>query len=484
MPLLALSIAGVSFCFFVGFPFGNHQESYMWLPQLEKMSLSECFTRQVQPVANYRPLGIATAWISYHLSSGIYLQQILNWMFAAVSFVILFLHSRQRALLASVAFIAGAGFFSGYIYLFHLHGVFYGPLQVYLAILTVMASKGTSVSTKQMFLLFGGTVVVSFFHPFALMLFLAFIAGSFFDFRSFKRSDKFLFLFLGALTVGLWYFLVPSLPFEKDLAVKGWLLSYTLTEVNTLLSLVSFIFAEFVVWHTSAKSRTFSLTAVFIVSIFFIMAHLPLLFIWIAACGWKMAVLRQWRMFSILIAASAFPFATATGSPTYVLFVIMVGIFCTCMNVSIKIPARKMKTACWILFIPLAIVLFLSLVNYRIPVLSRFISPILAEKEKTFQLEKIISRYQDSTAVRTYRLQLVDSANYPVHSRNNIARSHRPPTNQFFLDQYLHQTPVAAAGKIFLITFGDQTVEGGKIVWKEKGMWNGSACVFRISGVQ
>lgn len=58
-----LSIAGLSFWFILGFPFGNHNESYLWMVQFNRMGLGEVLVKGLKPVTGFRPLGVAVAWL-------------------------------------------------------------------------------------------------------------------------------------------------------------------------------------------------------------------------------------------------------------------------------------------------------------------------------------------------------------------------------------------------------------------------------------
>ena len=481
---LLFSIAGMSFFFFLGFPFANHQESYMWLPQLERINFLECFTNQIYPVANHRPLGIATAWLTYHVSGDIYLQQFVNWLFAISSFIVLYFYCNNRVLFSLTAFVAGAGFFSGYIYLFHLQGVFYGPLQLYIAALLVLGGRSSSISKRELIVLFAIAIVVAFFHPFVLFVFIAFLIGIYLELLLNKKHDlQRITILLAVGTAITWWLLVPALPSESlQYAFIGGIVSYKLIEINALIGLLSLLLGGYVIWDKPFAGRFRYILFIVLIpcSILFFFAKIPLLLIWIAACCLKMLLMRKWAMVSLIGATALLPFATATGSPTYAVFVIMACIYCTCFNATWIIKKRFVQVFAYFMLVLLAVLFLLSATGYHVPVINKFLSPILAEKEKTFQLEKIIKTHISTYSSQGFSLQLVDSANYPVHSKNNIERLHRPPTNQFFLDQYLKQTNVDSSRKKLLVTFGDQKVEGAKMILEEKGIWNGSAFVFEL----
>src|SRR5262249_24766985 len=132
----ALAIAGLSFWFWVGFPFANHNESYAWIAQLRTMDLHAALTRTLVGVANWRPLGTGTAWILYHAAHGsIAPVELLNYFVAAAAWAWVAWVVADRRVFGIAAFLVGGALFSGYIYLFHLHGIFYSPLLFFVAIL-------------------------------------------------------------------------------------------------------------------------------------------------------------------------------------------------------------------------------------------------------------------------------------------------------------------------------------------------------------
>ena len=45
LPFGIMTIVGISFWFFLGFPFANHAESYMFIVQMERMKLIEVLSK-------------------------------------------------------------------------------------------------------------------------------------------------------------------------------------------------------------------------------------------------------------------------------------------------------------------------------------------------------------------------------------------------------------------------------------------------------
>ena len=54
---------------------------------------------------------------------------------------------REVRLFSLFALVAGGVFFAGYIWAFHLHGIFYGPLLLYVAALLRLASGPLDLRT-------------------------------------------------------------------------------------------------------------------------------------------------------------------------------------------------------------------------------------------------------------------------------------------------------------------------------------------------
>src|SRR3989442_4105965 len=86
-----VSILGFSFWFLLGFPFDNHNESYVWIVNLNRMSLLDTLSQKLEMVQNFRPFGNATAWLGFRLSGGSLIpQQIFNYLIALLAWLILF----------------------------------------------------------------------------------------------------------------------------------------------------------------------------------------------------------------------------------------------------------------------------------------------------------------------------------------------------------------------------------------------------------
>lgn len=115
-----------------------------------------------------------------------------------------------------------------------------------------------------------------------------------------------------------------------------------------------------------------------------------------------------------------------------------------------------------------------------LPVITRLVNPLLAEREKTFQLESAI-RWWEESAYDQYRLVLCKSAASPKLSTNVANRRDKAPTSQIYLDRYTSSlaSPHAEnpAGEL-LICFGDDTIAGAESLYTIPGKYAGQAAVY------
>src|SRR5439155_26780253 len=83
---------------------------------------------------------------------------------------------RERRLFALLSLAAGGVFFAGYIWVFHLHGIFYGPLLLFVAGLA-RAARGP-LDLRTLLGVFVGALVTALAAPYALPLAVAFVLGA------------------------------------------------------------------------------------------------------------------------------------------------------------------------------------------------------------------------------------------------------------------------------------------------------------------
>lgn len=483
-----LTIAGFTGCFFLGFPFDNHNESFLWMVAFHKVSFWDTLTRQVIGIETFRPLGMATAWLSYHLSGNIYLQQLLNWLFAASSFLLLFLATRNKVIFSVISFITGACFFGGYIYLFHLHGVFYGPFQLYVSVLTVIAWRQTSLSLKMIGWLMVLTLVISLYHTFALLVFCGFLAG--YMLQPGKTLTK-------SAYAGLFICLLLTLVFAKIIlhakelktlqALKdGLIVSYKMAEVNLLTSVVATILSVMtaIAMMPKMSGKLVLAIVVILLSALFVYWQLPVLLLWIVICAVNMIAAKRIVMAALIAGTAILPLGSSSGSPTYVVFVLMICAFVTASATRFEIPdTARLRTFSFTALILFAVGLAAVKNGLRVPLLRSVAQPILAEQEKTRQFKKILEWKLTNKLYESFDLLISDPWTLPVNSINSVNRATRPVTDQVDVDEYLGFFSNGAYAKqknaVLYVTFGNKILDQKSIVFSVDGKWNGSANVFR-----
>src|SRR5262249_61572526 len=128
-------------------------------------------------VLSLRPLGTGPAWLLYRFGGhDVALVQFANAALALLAWAWVLHGARERHVLAALSLVAGGVFFAGYIWVFHLHGIFYGPLIFYVAAL-VRSARGP-LDLRTLLGVFVGGALTALAHPYALPLGVAFAIGA------------------------------------------------------------------------------------------------------------------------------------------------------------------------------------------------------------------------------------------------------------------------------------------------------------------
>jgi hypothetical protein len=158
------------------------------------------------------------------------------------------------------------------------------------------------------------------------------------------------------------------------------------------------------------------------------------------------------------------------------------------------LPNTSAFTNTFALFLVICISCLFILIEqgFKIPVLSSLVNPILAEKEKTHQMENIIAWKITSKEYDKFNFQFIDSTSSPVIANNVISRKNRPPTTQQDIDLYMKYINTKEFNKNFelkvskenrvdllYVTFGNKLIGNRKLIYTVEGNLNGNAYVFR-----
>lgn len=486
-----LTIASLTLWFAIGFPWQQHNESLVWVIEMEKIPfLATLLSNPITPVQTYRPLGVALAWLGLRATDGgIWLQQLINFAVTAAAWLLALRACRERLAFSWLSFVVNGGLFSGYIYLFHLHGVFYGPLFLFLAWLLVEDCKAPPLTGPMALRLFAIAVIAALFHTFALLFFAAWMAGYWLQNRLQRRPASLAAALLTIVFAAVFTRLLVS--HSNDLGQGnpwlGLVVSYRALELKPVLSLLSVALAAIAALAAPLTMRlrlSFAALAVLAGAALMVL-QLPAIFIWIVICGLRAIGSGRWALAGLIAVTGLLPVATATGSPTYALFVLMPCIVATVdglrLPVSLGAWLHRLGYAV-LLAVPLLVVA--ARLGVPLPVFTRLAEPLQAEREKTGQLQAVF-HWLDNARNLSGQLALCQPGDFPTHSENEaIERRYRAPTHAWPFGRYLaarYGTRLSQAdGPQLRLCFGGEALPGAETLLTIPGTIAGDAVLYRL----
>lgn len=490
-----LTLATLTLWFFIGFPWQHHNESLVWAVELARTRyVDTLISNPITPVQTYRPLGVGLAWLSVHLSGGsIAPQQLLNYLFTAAAWLVAFFAapSARRGVFALLAFVAIGGFFSGYIYLFHLHGVFYGPLLLYLALLQRDAGRGTELGFKQALCGLALAGFFALFHTFALLFFAAWICGRWLQNRIERRSASLAaaLLVIVAAAVAMKLLVAHSADLVQGSAIAGMLASYRALELNIMLSALAAMLTLLAAMLIPASSRLRLSAAAVALGLCAVLwaSKLPVVWAWVLVCALRALFACRFTSAALLAVTALLPVATATGSPTYALFVVMPCVAITVADGSWMASERGVLTRLSIVALAATLAIFIGIkMDWRLPVVSRLVAPLQAEREKTEQLQRLFAWLDQHSEIHG-ELELCQPGDFPVRSNTAIERQYRAPTHAWPFHEYLQARYngrlTEATGPRLGACFGGQRLQGDQLLLSIPGRWAGDAALVALSAI-
>jgi hypothetical protein len=493
-----LTVLGFSFWFLMVVPFASHRESYSWLAAFQTETFAQQFSFGLS--STYRPLArIVTRLGFLILGPGVFptsvlrqaLLQLLIYAMFVLAWWLIYSVAPQRRVFAFVAFIVGGVFFSGYVQLFHIYGMFYVPVLLTLGALLHSYALGTFHKREVGFAII--TILLAFWHPFATALFVGFFFGFYLD--SFWKRGKtqhiqaVAILLVGLMAIFSLVVLFPRAHMPSESRLLGFLASYQTNEVNRIASFVALLLTQVVIFSMRLSPRVrFAasfLAATLCVVVF--LKSLPVLLIWFLAILVKLFRLRCWSLFFAMLTAALLPFGGGIGSPVYGLFAIVIGVYVTplgWLGAERKLSFLEPRYIMGIIAASVVVVLLVR-VGIEVPIVTAAAKPLLAERERTYQLESILSWLHRSDYCG-YEISFADNAGSPIENvEDAISRRQRPPAGvedvRFFWnaklrcrrDEYLDDNLDTAK-----VTFGGQAVAGSIPVFEVKGRYAGDATVW------
>lgn len=480
-----LAVLGFSFWFFVAVPFASHRETYWWLAEVR----SGDFVDSLAFISStYRPLHQALTWLSFEAldpavfptRSGyqaafqvlVYLSFLLAWwwIYAGV---------RNRRVFALVACVAGGAFFSGYVHLFHLYGTAYVPVMLVVGFLLGQATE-TSVVDRRELRLLAAVAVLLLWHPFAAALLVAYFFGRFLDTYAVRSSAQ---RWTGATTIVLagalvfaFLFVLPFLlPNSSALLVEtasrslssrwhAWLVSYQTSEVNAVASALALVLAEATVFSLpwTLRARVLAAALVAVAGALLARAGIPLLLLWLLVVQAKLVLHASRALFFLSVTTVLLPLGAGIGSPIHALFALVVAVYAVPLgwDAAEQRLSRFTPKHAWA-FAGLAMAVVIPLrAGTEVPIVTRLASPLLAERERTYQLEQMLAWLRDSPYCGR-ALEFTERAANPVESTSSaITRRHRPPASsddvRHFWNHVLRcRDDSSVDARPLLLTFGD-----------------------------
>ena len=493
-----LTVLGFSFWFFMVVPFASHRETYGWLGGVPNQSFAQQFS--FGQSSTYRPLAQVVTWLGFRLlnpnifptsvAHQFLLQGFVYGMFV-LAWWLIYAAAPQRRLFALVAFVVGGAFFSGYVHLFHIYGMFYVPVILTLgALLLFLASE--KFETREAWFAVVATSL-AFWHPFATALFIGFYFGFYVDtFRQRSRAQHFravVILLVGMLTIAILVVFFPRNHQPLDTRALGFLVSYQTNEVNRVASLVAFLLAQMVVFSMELSTRL-KLAAFLMfsaLSILFLWISLPLLFLWFCLVFVKLIRMRRWSLFFLMLTAALLPFGGGIGTPIYALFAIITAVYVTPLGWNQAEKALSVVKPRYILatIVASTIILLVVRVGVKVPIVTKVATPLLAEREKTYQLENILAWLHKSDYCGD-EIDFAQKAGSPVEDvKSAISRQYRPPAGihdvQFFWNTSLrchNSERLNDKDQTAIVTFGGPPLASSSAVFKIDGKYADEATVW------
>lgn len=481
--LVALSCAGLAFWFVVGLPWGPHNEAFDWIVRLEQRDLWAALFEKFPSVLSLRPIGTGAAWALYRLGGhDDALIQVVNAAFAMLAWGWAAAGERDRRWFALVSLVAGGVFFAGYIWVFHLHGIFYGPLLLFLAAM-VRAARGP-LDLRTLLGVFVGALVTALAHPYALPLAVAFVAGATLETPLLRTRAG-----AGAIAVVVtgvtvaYLMLVPS--YNRDLGgdpLLGLVTSYRTTEVNVVGSAVAALLAA---WTASRALTGPAGGVAALLSLGLAIAAIamgaPVLPLWFAWAAIRSLRHKRITLAALLAGCALLPVANPTGSPTYAVFAVFVAVCATVVDepgVEGMLHALRPVHVAGLLVVMGGVAIALRF-GAPVPGVAAVARPLLAEGERTRQLEEV-ARTLMASPWRSHPARFLAPALNPTET-DATDRRFRPPTEDAHLTTWLDwmRGGPATAADTLVLTFGGQPAPGLTEVLRVRGRYAGDALVWR-----
>ena len=471
-----IAISGLTFWFFIGFPFANSHESYRWVGEVNIYDTFQLLFLPVGHYVSFRPLGQLTALILYKVSNdSLVLIQLFNYLVTVISLLVLILSVNEKRLFSFIALLLGGFLFMGFAHLFHLHGLYYSPVLLLISFLIYYYKKPWSTAT--LFVTSLIAIIVTLFHPVAAIIYIFYLVGRGIELRKqLSRKQYLLGIIIILINLVIVKVLVPDqnifLNSESLLAI---LKIYRSFEANILITLF-LVFLSIISVMSIPFNKMIKLSmagGIIILSALFYLSSIPLMLLVVIALGIKLSFYKRWTILSILISTFlVFVFAGVQSGHLQFLVIFVIGYAIATDSTIFEDKLGLLDKKIGYALIALScVVVFLLNQNIKIPVVSELANPLLAVKERTHQLERVLEWVSQSD----YKLYKITIA--PNSSTRSIPTSNE---NLLFYLSSLRRSVVKSddVTRSLIICFGECERKNLKVVYTEKGEKTNDAIVY------
>jgi len=491
-----LAILGFSFWFFVAVPFATHRESYSWLAGVYSQPVAQSLSFIS---VTYRPFAQLTTWLAFcALKPSVFptdvvrqalLQGTIYALFVGAWWFIYYAALQWR-LFGVIACVTGCVFFSGYVHLFHIYGLMYVPVMFTLGILLYHDARGMRASQERW--LTAAAILLVLWHPFATALFLGYYFGVYVNtFRSRSTAEHLrALLILAGCALAIYAMVVVFARSDVRVTlherVVGFVESYRTNEVNWIAVIVSYALSVLVVnsMKLSARIKLISILLMSGLGMMFVLKGLPLPILWMVVALVKLAWMRHWSLFYLMLAAVLLPFGGIIGAPVFALFGIILASYVTSLDWSrgekalsfIRLPHVAATLA-------VAAILILTIrAGVNVPVVTKLARPLLMERERTYQMEEVLAWLHTSEYCGD-EITFAQDSGSPVDSDDNVmTRQGRPPAAlgdvRLFWDTVLRCQNRRYPERTATITFGGFEIPDARSVFQVRSRYAGNATVW------
>lgn len=471
------AISGITFWFLIGFPFAHSHESYYWMGEYLSKSFYDFVFQPIGHYASYRPLGQVVSAALFELSGGsLFLIELFNFVLTISAVWFILKGAAEKKIFSLVFLITGGALFAAFAYLFHLHGLYYSPVLLFISVLIYYYYKPLTI--KNILVTFISGLAAALFHPFAIFVYVFYTTGILIEKRNDLHRNKSIFMAGGiGLMIILSFILVPAQSiFLSSSNFSGLMNIYRSLQVNPLITIVIVGMGILLIMGISAdkKWRILLVSAVILLSLLFYILKLPMMLVVFLAGIMKLINLRKWTFLALLIVTFMFSVFTDIESGHLKFYVLFVAALITSINLTLPRAESFFKPiyGSILIFVALSAVILLRN-DIKIPGLSKYAVSLLATRESTYNLDKVVEWYRKS-----------DYSKYGIEL--NSGRGQDIPASNINLQSYLQSLrgkKQLDPDEKLIIYFDKKDSQTVKPLFKIKGRYAKNVYVYMKNGL-